>query len=640
MLPLLLLVLLAGCFGVAPVAVEGTLTGNASSLGDLQDECESGPPEVTAGKGEDVPAVGREDNYGAAKLLELYPNPATHGDAGEFVTVWFPDGANLSAYALADDHTTVSIASLLETNASALVDDTFPSLDHIDSPTLDVPDGDSTLTNGTFSAVDTFDRLERSDTNSLRLSCGDTGAGMAMTFSTAPTHTVALSDRKVFPLSDRLQLADDGDRIRLLEDGTVREVAEYDWATVSQVFDVRTDTFRPLGATDKPVVSGSGGTVETFVLPDEADRAVAFLEAAEERIFLAGYTLSSSAVVEALEDAIERGVSVRVLADGSPVGGKAGAEATTLDQLERAGADVRVIAGEKARYRYHHAKYAIVDDEALVTTENWKPAGTGGKSSRGWAVISDQDEIVDGLVDVFDADTGWVDAVPWEDHDPTLVEDESATGTHPRRFEATELPVERTELLLAPDNAESRLVEVIEGAEKTIDVKQVQISDEHFPLLDAVIDAAERGVRVRILLSSAWYAREDNQDLNERLTQQAEASDLDLEVRLAEPGSAFEKVHAKGLLVDGEYTYVGSINWNNNSLRHNREVGLLLTGEEVGDYYGAVFEADWEGRADEDDGWLLPVGLAMVVGAGALVVVVATRFLEFEPSVDDGTIGR
>lgn len=498
-------------------------------------------------------------------IVDLYPNPAAHGDPGEFVTLHVPDGTDLSAYVLADENVAVSLA-----NATA--------------------------------------------------------GGGKVTFSTDPDRTERLTDRTVVGISDRLRLADDGDRVRLLRDGVVVDEVTYDRAPQAQVYDVASGEWVPLGATDKPVVADEGGKLTAFVLPDEPDLAVEFLGGASERVLLAGYTISDGDVVEALVDAHERGVAVEVLAEGAPVGGMGASEAAALDTLARHGVPVSVVGGDKARYRHHHAKYAVVDGRALVTTENWKPAGTGGKSSRGWAAITDQERIVEGLVDTFRADSGWVDAILWEEYDDvTLVDDAEPTGLHPTAFEAESFDVDRTRLLLAPDNAEAELVRAVRSAEESVDVKQVRVGDPGFPLLRALLDAAERGVEVRLLLSSEWYVEDENRELKRWLDEQVEAGDLPLSVRLADPDGEFEKIHAKGLIVDGELTYIGSLNWNNSSLRHNREVGLLVESPEVGAYFGAVFESDFE-----RDGREVPVGYLAAVVVLALVAVLAARRLEFE----------
>lgn len=520
------------------------------------------------------------DTESEPHIVDVYPNPVTYGDPGEFVTVSFPPGSNATTFALEDDHATVAI-----------------------EPAEDGP---------------------------------SVQEGATVTFSTAPNITANLTDRTVRPLSDRIQLADAGDTIRLLANGSVIDDVSYGYAPEARVYETAPEDWRPLGATEKSIVSDGSGTVEAFVLPDEPDRARHLLDNATERILLAGYEISSPEIVDVLVAAHDRGVDVEVLADGSPVGGKGASAAAALDTLERAGIPVRVIGGDRDRYRFHHAKYAIVDDAALVTTENWKPAGVGGLSSRGWAVITNQSAIVDGLEAVYRADTGWVDAIPWAEYDPTLVQDEAATGDHPREFDAASVPVEATELLVAPDNADRRILDLIDGADHSIDVKQVHVGDRGFPFLQALLAAAERGVEVRLLLSSEWYVEEENEALRDWLEEQATAADLPLAVRLADPDGEFEKIHAKGMIVDGETVLVGSINWTNNSIQNNREVALLLHGEEVAGYYSGVFDADWSD--DDEDERPIPVvlvGLAVLGATGSTIV--AARVVQSGTAPGDWT---
>ncbi|ERH09553.1 MAG: phospholipase D [halophilic archaeon J07HX64] len=557
-------VVFVGLLGVAPGLVTAdTGTGNATGAG------------LESQAGQSVPGP---------EIVELYPDPTTEGDRGEFVTVSLPPGTNLTDYELGDQQVTVSLSPTAVNRTDANVTDT------------------------------TLDTAEP--------------AARRVTFSTDPGLTGWLTDRTVAPLSDSLELANGGETVTLRRDGEAVDSAGYDQATEGEVYNTTTGGWESLGATDRPVVTAGPGTVEAFVLPDEPDRAVEFLDSATERVLLAGYTVSSQRVVEALVAALERGVTVEVLADGSPVGGITGEGVAALSELDRSGATVRVLAGERERFRYHHPKYAVVDDRALVTTENWKQSGTGGGSNRGWAVITGQAPIVEGLVETFRADLNWVDTVPWRRHDPDPVEDTSVAGDYPQTFEARDLPVNRTQLLVAPDNAGERIRAVIEGAEESVLVKQVGIGGRGFSLLQAVLDAAKRGVEVRILLSSAWYVEEENRQLAAWLTDQAAAADLPLSARLAAPGDAFGKIHAKGLVVDGEHTLVGSVNWNENSVRNNREVALLLSGQAVGGYFTEVFEADWQ--AGDGGERSIPLGIGLAVLAGAVLALLGAKRIRFD----------
>jgi len=550
----------------------------------------------TADGGNTLAANGSGWVERGATIVDVYPNPRTDGDDGEFVTVRFPPGAEPGDYALTDGHSQVSLAPLAGT---------------VRSPP---GPGNETKARGT------------SERKHSRAPLGAGREWLDVTLSTAPDRTRKLTDRHVVAMPDHIQFANDGDSLELRHEGTVVDTVTYGRAPEGEVHDALAGEWEPLGSTDRPVVTARGGAVEAFVLPDSPDRVVEFLDSAERRVLLAGYTLSSDRVVRTLLAAHRRGIAVSVLVDGEPVGGLPAPAAAALDRLSRAGVPVDVVGGDRDRYQFHHAKYAVVDDRALVTTENWKPAGTGGRSSRGWGVVANQSAIVEGLVETFRADTGWVGSTPWDAFDDrTLTEGERATERYPEAFAPAVVATERVDLLVAPDNAEREILTLLAGAEETVDIKQVSIGGTELPFVRAVLDAARRGVEVRVLLAGAWYVEEENRRLAERLRDRAKAEGVALSVRIAEPDGAFEKIHAKGVIVDGNRTLVGSLNWNNNSVRQNREVALILHGEEPAAYFGDVFDADWE-----RDGREVPVVLVLVGLAGACLAVLAARRLAWE----------
>jgi phosphatidylserine/phosphatidylglycerophosphate/cardiolipin synthase-like enzyme len=502
----------------------------------------------------------------APEIVAVYPDPVADGDAGEFVVIDVPEGVDATAYNLSDGETTVALPAVRPGRVAV---------------------------------------------------------------ATGGSRPARMSGYRTVSLEATLQLANTGEELRLRHDESVVDAMRYDDTKEGElrVADDDGRRWRPLGATDRPVITAGPGRVRAFVLPDAGGLPARFLGRADERIRLAGYTLTSRRVTDALVAAHRRNVSVRVLVDGAPVGGMATAQVRRLNRLARAGVDVRVLGGPRARYRFHHPKYAVVDDRALVTTENWKPAGVGGRASRGWGVVTNQSAVVAGLAATFRADATWRDAIPWvrarEDVDP--VEAESATGRFGRRTAPARLPVSETRLLVAPDNAEASVVDLLAGANESIWIEQPSVGGRGQPFVGASVAAARRGVAVRLLLGSAWYNEEPNRATAERLRALAAREGLDLEVRLVEPRGRFERIHAKGVVVDGETVVLGSLNWNNNSVRNNREVALVLRGEAVGDYFESVIRADWRGG----EGRLL-VGLAAITLLGALVAVRVGRRIEFE----------
>lgn len=430
------------------------------------------------------------------------------------------------------------------------------------------------------------------------------------------------TDRPVVTLRGDLALANGGERVVLRRGNRTVDAVAYEDAPEGEAYR-REDggwIWRPLGATDRPVVRATDARVRSFVLPDSPGAPVEPLRNATDRILLAGYTITERRVVNALCAARDRGVRVRTLFEGGPVGGITRRQADRLGRLVACGVPVSVIGGERARYTFHHPKYAVVDDAAIVLTENWKPSGTGGRSSRGWGTVVRDPEVASALAETFRADAGFRDAIPWEryrENESFVAAPPAPTERYPERFEPRTANATSVSVLLAPDNAESAIVSRIDAAEESIRVEQISIGSRGHPFVRALLRAARRGVEVRVLLGSARYVRRDNRRIVEWLNERARAEGLPLDARLATPRSRFGKIHAKGIVIDGTVV-LGSINWTNESIRGNREVAIAIEDPAVARYYRRVFRADWRGGV-----WSVSAGLlglaALAIGAAALV---------------------
>ena len=109
-----------------------------------------------------------------------------------------------------------------------------------------------------------------------------------------------------------------------------------------------------------------------------------------------------------------------------------------------------------------------------------------------------------------------------------------------------------------------------------------------------------------------------------------------IEARIADPTDRFEKVHAKGAVIDGGTVLLGSLNWNRHSARENREVIVELGGDDPASYYTRVFDADWEAAAGSEagggaDGWRVDATLAAGgVAAVGLAGFVLRRTVAFD----------
>ena len=539
------------------------------------------PPAAAATLDETEPSSpNASDIAREPRIVELYPNPTTPENRGEYLVVSLPERGNWS---LSDGYYDAAVPA----NASGRV-----ALSMAPNRTASILDGGS----------------------------GTEADG-------AP--------REIRRLTDHFPLSASGDRIELRRNGTAVDVVAYDRAPEGHRWRAAWGEWRPRGYEPRSPRPTADAAVTPFVLPDSPGVPVEPLRNADDRLFVAGYTLTSERVAEALVAAADRGVRVRVLLEGSPVGGFSARSAVLLDRLTAAGVEVRILDGEVERFRFHHPKYAVADGRAVILTENWKPSGTGGRSNRGWGVVvGDEDgagtapgtgassaSVADDLAARFRDDFEARDARPWSDFraDAEFHEGGRANGSYPTRFEAPAEPAAaNVTVLTAPGNAADRIVARIDAADERVLAVVPRVGGPNDRIVRALRRADDRGVDVHLLLSDAWYDREANRNLSKRL------ADEPIAVDLAEPRGRFGKVHAKGLVVD-DAAVVGSLNWNPSAATNNREVLVAIENESVADFYVRAYAADWRGG-----GIQLPIAfvggfVVALAGAGA----VARREIEF-----------
>ncbi len=445
-----------------------------------------------------------------------------------------------------------------------------------------------------------------------------------------------------------LRLGNDHDELALIVDGAVVDRVAWPGDVRPRQGQVH---FRENGGWDPRVlmigqsrfgpltVHNVSGTA--FVAPDCSSDVLADLVAsARTSVLLNAYELTDPALVEALVAASEHGVKVVVLIEGGPVGGIPSGEWAVLVRLLDAGVPVNRIGSREtahARYRFDHAKYLVVDDRwTMVTTENWKPAAfppTGRQGNRGWGVVIDDTRVAAYFRSVFSEDLGGQDIEPVTTLRPGAVETPSGQA-YPPRFTPAPFQNATVTTVLAPDTAD-QVTALVASARRSVLIEQAYITNESGTRLQrylaAAVDAARRGVEVRVLLDSAWFNTEDEADNDEQvalINRIAVAEGLPIEARLADLRARdLTKVHTKGVVVDGRRVLISSINWNEGSPSFNREAGVIVDDPATGAYFTATFDADWGSGSDLSTSaarrgvdWFR-VGIAGVVLVGVATIV-------------------
>ena len=140
-------------------------------------------------------------------------------------------------------------------------------------------------------------------------------------------------------------------------------------------------------------------------------------------------------------------------------------------------------------------------------------------------------------------------------------------------------------LIVLPDDTAKPIVDAIDAARVALNVRMFLFTAP--TLIEAVIAAHKRGVKVRVMLNPARRSGEsENEAARKALT------DAGIEVRDSNP--AFDLTHQKSMVIDNATGFVESLNWEPKDLTKTRDYAIVTThGHEVAEMV-ACFDADWE----------------------------------------------
>ena len=296
--------------------------------------------------------------------------------------------------------------------------------------------------------------------------------------------------------------------------------------------------------------SGQACRLSLFATEPE-DGVVPFadrLNQATVTIDFAPFLLDAPGIIQALVNARQRGVRVRLLTE--PSHDKDNARA--LKVLGAAGAEIR---SGNPTFGLTHAKYAVLDgSRSLIMTFNstMKELPT----HRDFAIEDTNPNDAQFFQELFNAD--------W---------DRTAVGSIPDGF------------ALSPDNADQVLPTLVRSAQRSLDVYAEKL--EASPLMDAILDDARRGVAVRILADEPNHGK-----VPKPLLDLARRGQLQIRV----PSNL--GVHAKVIVLDGTTAYFGSENIEDAVGDRRRELGLMFEDGSIVGYLRQVFDRDWAAPAE------------------------------------------
>ena len=139
-------------------------------------------------------------------------------------------------------------------------------------------------------------------------------------------------------------------------------------------------------------------------------------------------------------------------------------------------------------------------------------------------------------------------------------------------------------LIVLPDDTAQPILDAIDHAASSLRVKMFLFSDPS--LLNAVISAQKRGVKVRIMLNPARRSGEKENDASRKTL-------TDAGVEVIDSNPAFDLTHEKSMVIDDSTAFIQSLNWETRNITETRDYAVVTSHKHEVDEIMECFDADW-----------------------------------------------
>jgi len=303
-------------------------------------------------------------------------------------------------------------------------------------------------------------------------------------------------------------------------------------------------------------------------------------------------------IIQAIEKAADRNVSVRIIAEKRMAGTYPG----TLARLnEHQNITTRNIAVFSENGGVQHSKYFIVDKEQVfLGSQNFDWRALDHIHEIGLRIR--QLEFAGRMTKLFELDWKQSQENRIYPLKPALESKWMEIRTErekPIRFFTSASPFGNVPLMFRDDLP--TIIELIDKAEKRVYIQILSYSpsgkDTYFGDLDnALRRAAARGVDVRLLCSD-WCQHKSEMPFLKKLIEQ---ENLDVKLSTIPQWSggyiSFARVeHCKMMIIDDNMSWVGSSNWKRNYFFNSRNVAVIIEDNLINATLTKLFLKSWDG---------------------------------------------
>lgn len=291
-----------------------------------------------------------------------------------------------------------------------------------------------------------------------------------------------------------------------------------------------------------------------IVEPDDGLQPVReFIAGAQRTLLIKQFSFTEEELIRAVTERRVAGVDVRVMLNAQRSGGDR-ANDETYERFSNAGIRVQ---WSNPKFYVTHEKSIVADERAaLVATFNL--CTKYFTATRDYGIVTHDPHHVAQIIEVFNADWGHSD---WR-------------------------PATNEGLLWSNSNSRLHMARFIDQAAHRLDIQHPKYVDA--VILDRIVAAAERGVRVRVLCGGRHGISE--WDILDTFASLRTLRRFGVKVHKQKN----LRVHAKVLLVDDEQALVGSMNIDRSAFDLRRELGITTDDATVVGRLKQVFDTDWD----------------------------------------------
>lgn len=285
--------------------------------------------------------------------------------------------------------------------------------------------------------------------------------------------------------------------------------------------------------------------IDFFYTPNKEllNQIVENINNAKNDIFLEVYLLTEKRIQEALIKAHGRWVTVKIILEKDPylaysINDKA------FEKLKKVWIDI--VRSRKDHYAFNHSKVFIIDSLVIIST--WNYSYSTFTKNRDLFIFTYDKNIYSKLIENFNNDFNWKKINIYDDN-----------------------------LIFSPISSRTKFEKLFEWANKSIDMYFQYFKDDN--LVNKVIKLKkESGLKIRVIIPETAVDDENTTKLKN--------AGVDIYIM------SKNKMHSKAILIDNKYLFIWSINFSENSIDSNREVGILINNKKIIDDFLDVFNQD------------------------------------------------